>query len=239
MAPRSVQVVWLDHPPVNAVNRELLDTIERAIDEPEDATRVLVLRGRGDRAFSAGADITSFTGGDPWLAAALQRTADRIEQSPVPVLAAIHGFCLGGGLELALACDLRIATEDARLGLPEIRLGLMPGGGGTQRLPRLIGPGRARSMLLTGEQIPAVKAQVWGLVEFVVGTLDEGVDQYAGALAAQSPNALRELRRLLRETCGEPSYERELEAFTRCLASDDGREGVAAFLEKREPRWGS
>jgi methylglutaconyl-CoA hydratase len=94
-------------------------------------------------------------------------------------------------------------------------------------------------MLLTGEQIPAVKAQVWGLVEFVVGTLDEGVDQYAGALAAQSPNALRELRRLLRETRGEPSYERELEAFTRCLASDDGREGVAAFLEKREPRWGS
>jgi len=232
----AMRTVWLDNPPVNAVSRELLDEIERELAGLDDAVRVVVLRGRGERAFSAGADVRDLAGGDAGLAEAIQRTADAIEASPVPVLAAIHGFCLGGGLELALACDLRIATEDAKLGFPEIRLGLIPGGGGTQRAPRLIGPARAKSMFMSGDQIPAVKAQVWGLVEFVVDDLDEGVEQYGGGLAAQSPQALRELRALLRETAGEPSYERELEAFRRCLEGD-GREGVAAFLEKREPRW--
>jgi len=236
MPGEALRTVWLDNPPVNAVSRELLDEIERELAGLDDAVRVVVLRGRGERAFSAGADVRDLAGGDAGLAEAIQRTADAIEASPVPVLAAIHGFCLGGGLELALACDLRIATEDAKLGFPEIRLGLIPGGGGTQRAPRLIGPGRAKSMFMSGDQIPAVKAQVWGLVEFVVDDLDEGVEQYGGGLAAQSPQALRELRALLRETAGEPSYERELEAFRRRLEGD-GREGVAAFLEKREPRW--
>ena len=237
MTDGAVKTVWLDNPPVNALNLAMLETIERAIAEPDEATRVLVLRGRGERAFSAGGDISDFAGGDPSLAAAIQRTASLIETAPVPVLAAIHGYCLGGGLELALACDLRFATEDARLGFPEIRLGLIPGGGGTQRAQWLIGSGRAKSMLMSGDQIPAVKAQVWGLVEFVVETLDKGVEQYAGGLATQSPHALRELRQLLRETRDAPSYEREFEAFTRCLASEDGREGVAAFLEKRAPNW--
>ena len=132
---------------------------------------------------------------------------------------------------------MRFATEDAKFGFPEIRLGLIPGGGGTQRAQRLIGTGRAKSMLMSGDQIPAPKAQLWGLVEYVVETLDEGIEQLGGGLASQSPHALRELRELLRETQGAPSYERELEAFTRCLQSHDGREGVAAFLEKREPRW--
>jgi enoyl-CoA hydratase / 3-hydroxyacyl-CoA dehydrogenase len=237
MTPPVVKVVWLDNPPVNAVNFAMLQTIERTLAELDEAVCVVVLRGRGDRAFSAGADVTDLADGDPGLAAAIQRTATTIENAPVPVVAAIHGFCLGGGLELALACDLRFATEDARFGFPEIRLGLIPGGGGTQRAQRLIGLGRARSMLMSGDQIPAVKAQVWGLVEFVVETLDEGIEQYAGGLATQSPRALRELRQLLRETRDRPDYELELAAFTRCLHSADGREGVAAFLEKREPRW--
>ena len=153
------------------------------------------------------------------------------------MLAAIQGFCLGGGLELALACDLRFCTEDSKFGFPEIRLGLIPGGGGTQRAPRLVGAARAASMLLLGDQVPAPKAQLWGLIDFVVDSLDEGVEIYGGGLAAQSPQALRELRQLLRETRGAPDYERELESFTRLLQSADGREGVAAFLEKREPRW--
>jgi enoyl-CoA hydratase/carnithine racemase len=153
------------------------------------------------------------------------------------VLAAIQGYCLGGGLELALACDMRFCTEDSKFGFPEIRLGLIPGGGGTQRAPRLIGPGRAMSMMMSGDQVPAPKAQLWGLVEYVVDTLDEGVEQFGGGLSSLSPNALRELRQLLRDTRDAPDYRRELEAFTRCLASDDGREGIAAFLEKREPRW--
>ena len=237
MALPVVEVVWLDNPPVNAVTFAMLDEIERAIGEVGESTRALVLRGRGERAFSAGADVTDFAGGDPGLAAAIQRTADAIENAPVPVLAAIQGFCLGGGLELALACDLRFCTEDSKFAFPEIRLGLIPGGGGTQRVQRLIGPGRAKSMLMSGDQVPAPKAQLWGLVEYVVDTLDEGVEQFGGGLASLSPFAMRELRQLLRDTRDAPSYERELEAFTRCLRSGDGREGVAAFLEKREPRW--
>jgi enoyl-CoA hydratase/3-hydroxyacyl-CoA dehydrogenase len=237
MALPVVKVVWLDNPPVNAVTHEMLETIERAVGEAGDSTQVLVLRGRGERAFSAGADVTDFATGDAGLAAAIQRTADAIENAPVPVLAAVQGFCLGGGLELALACDLRFCTEDSKFGFPEIRLGLIPGGGGTQRAARLIGPGRARSMLMSGDQVPAPKAQLWGLVEYVVDTLEEGVEQFGGGLASLSPSAMRELRQLLRETRDAPSYERELEAFTRCLQSADGREGVAAFLEKREPRW--
>jgi enoyl-CoA hydratase/carnithine racemase len=233
----TIRTVWLDNPPVNAIDDAMLATIERALEALDEATRVLVLRGRGERAFSVGADVREFVDGDGSLAAAIQRTAARIEASPVPVVAAIQGFCLGGGLELALACDLRIATEDSSLGFPEVRLGLMPGGGGTQRAPRLIGPGRARWMVLSGDRIPAIKAQVWGLVEFIVESLDEGVEQLAGTLAAQSPSTLREIRRLLDETRDERSDERELEAFLRCLASEDGREGVAAFLEGRPPGW--
>src|SRR5262245_19690333 len=137
MALPVVKVVWLDNPPVNAVDPAMLETIERAIDEVGESTRVLVLRGRGERAFSVGADLTDLAGGDPSLAAAIQRTANAIENAPVPVLAAIQGFCLGGGLELALACDLRFCTEDSKFGFPEIRLGLIPGGGGTQRAVRL------------------------------------------------------------------------------------------------------
>jgi enoyl-CoA hydratase/3-hydroxyacyl-CoA dehydrogenase len=237
MALPVVKVVWLDNPPVNAIDQAMLDTIERAIDEVGESTRVLVLRGRGERAFSVGADVTDFADGEPRLAVAIQRTAAAIEGAPVPVLAAIQGFCLGGGLELALACDLRFCTEDSKFGFPEIRLGLIPGGGGTQRAVRLIGPGRAASMLMSGDQVPAPKAQLWGLVEYVVDTLDEGVEQFGGGLASLSPFAMRELRQLLRDTSERPSYERELEAFTRCLQEGDGREGVAAFLEKREPRW--
>jgi enoyl-CoA hydratase/3-hydroxyacyl-CoA dehydrogenase len=237
MAPPVVKVVWLDNPPVNAITHGMLETIERTLAELDENVGVVVLRGRGERAFSVGADVNDFAGGDPGLAAAIQRTADAIERAPVPVLAAIQGYCLGGGLELALACDIRFCTEDSKFGFPEIRLGLIPGGGGTQRAQRLIGPGRARSMLMSGDQVPAPKAQLWGLVEYVVDTLDEGVEQIGGGIAATSPCALRELRALLRETRDEPSFEAELAAFARLLASGDGREGVAAFLEKREPRW--
>ena len=239
MAVPVVKVVWLDNPPVNALTRELVESVERAVTEVEEPTRVLVLRGRGDRAFSVGADVTNLASGDPALAAGIQRTADAIANAPVPVVAAIQGYCLGGGLELALACDLRFATEDSKYGFPEIRLGLIPGGGGTQRAPRLLGPARAGSMLLLGDQVPAPKAQLWGLIDFVVDSLDEGIEIYGGGLASTSPHALRELRQLLRETRERPSYTRELEVFTRCLQSGDGREGIAAFLEKREPRWSS
>jgi enoyl-CoA hydratase/3-hydroxyacyl-CoA dehydrogenase len=234
-----IRTVWLDNPPVNAVNRVIIDALWDAFESLDDETRVVVLRGRGERAFSAGAVIGGFVSADASSErpAGIQPVADLIEGAPVPVVAAIHGYCLGGGLEIALACDLRVAHVDAQLGFPEVRLGLLPGGGGTQRAPRLISRGRAAWLAMSGERIPARQAEAWGLVEFVVDDLDAGIEQVAGALAKQSPHALREIKRLLHETRDERSDEKEFEAFARCLQSEDGQEGVAAFLEKREPTW--
>ncbi len=232
----AIETVWLDNPPVNAVGPAVVGAVTEALERLAPETRVLVLRGRGAKAFSAGADIAGFRSSDGG-ARAIQRLADRIEAAPVPVVAAIHGYCLGGGLELALACDLRIAHVDAELGFPEVRLGLLPGGGGTQRAPRLVGPGRARWLIMSGERVPAATAGEWGLVEFVVDDLDAGVARYAGVLAEQSPDALRRIKEVLRRTRDVRSDAVEAEAFAAALASDDGREGIAAFLEKRAPSW--
>jgi enoyl-CoA hydratase/carnithine racemase len=233
-----IKTVWLDNPPVNAINRDVVATLWDGLRELDSDTRVVVLRGRGERAFSAGVDIATFRGEMPsGPPGAVQPMANLIEAIPVPVIAAIHGFCLGGGLELALACDLRIAHTDAWFGFPEIRLGLIPAGGGTQRLPRLIGQGRASWLLMSGGRIPARQAESWGLVELVVDDLETGVEQVAGTLAKQSPHALRQIKSLLYATQDARSDEEELQAFFRCLHSEDGQEGVAAFLEKRAPRW--
>ena len=234
-----IKTVWLDNPPVNAVDRGIIDTLWSAFEQLDDDVHAVVLRGKGDRAFSAGADIAGFQGeGDSsGRPGGIQPVADLIESAPVPVVAAIHGYCLGGGLEIALACDLRIAHADAQLGFPEVNLGLLPGGGGTQRAPRLISPGRARWLVMSGERIPASTAEAWGLVEFVVDDLDEGIARYVEPLAKQSPHALRQIKALLHDTRDERSDEREVIAFAACLESEDGQEGVAAFLEKREARW--
>jgi len=234
-----IKTVWLDNPPVNAVNRVIIDTLWTELEDLGDDVRAVVLRGRGDRAFSAGADIAGFQGdGDAsGRPAGIQPVADLIERTPVPVVAAIHGYCLGGGLEIALACDLRIAHADAQLGFPEVNLGLLPGGGGTQRAPRLTSPGRARWLIMSGERIPARTAEAWGLVEFVVDDLEAGIARYVEPLAKQSPHALRQIKSLLQDTRDARDDEREVEAFVACLQSEDGQEGVAAFLEKRRPRW--
>jgi enoyl-CoA hydratase/carnithine racemase len=238
MADAAITTVWLDNPPVNAVGPAIHDAISAALDGLSPETRVVVLRGKGERAFSAGADIGGFKASDGG-ARRIQELADRIEVAEVPVVAAIHGYCLGGGLEIALACDLRIAQRDAKLGFPEVNLGLLPGGGGTQRAPRLIGLGRATWLVMSGEHIPAEQAERWGLVEFVVDDLDTGIEEVAGKLAKQSGTALREIKQLLLATRDERSDDAESEAFARRLASEDGREGVAAFLEKRAPSWSS
>jgi enoyl-CoA hydratase/carnithine racemase len=232
-----IKTVWFDNPPVNAVNRDVAATLWAELGDVSEETRVVVLRGKGERAFSAGADISGFSGSEGESAAEVQRLADLIETAPVPVIAAIHGYCLGGGLELALACDMRIAHVDAQLGFPEVRLGLLPGGGGTQRAPRIVGPGRAAWMIMSGERVPARQAEAWGLVDLTFDDLDAGVVHVAGTLAKQSPQALREIKQLLRATRDERDYAGEYEAFVRCLRSEDGKEGVAAFLEKREPSW--
>ncbi len=246
----AVAVVTIDHPPVNALSAALLEELEAELDrlDGDPATRAIVLRGAGEKAFVAGADISEFPtlrdagpseGGS---ARGIQKLAARMDAADTPFVAAIHGWCLGGGLELASACDVRVASDDARLGQPEIKLGLIPGGGGTQRLPRLVGIGRALLLNIGGEPIDARTAYEWGLVEKVVpqAELLDAALEIARTFAARSPHAvavLRELARTTRDLSLEEGLRREAEAFRRCLASEDGQEGVAAFLEKREPQF--
>jgi enoyl-CoA hydratase len=244
----AVALVTIDNPPLNQLATPLLEELEAEVDrlDHDEGTRAIVLRGAGERAFVAGADIKEFpsvadTGreaGGP--ANALQSLGHRMDAARTPFVAAVHGFCLGGGLELAMCCDVRICSDDAKLGQPEIKLGLIPGGGGTQRLPRLVGLGRANLLNLGGEFIDAQTAYAWGLVEKVVprDELMGAATAVAAAFAAQSPHAiavLRELARTTRDLPLEEGLRREADAFSRCLASEDGREGVAAFIEKRPP----
>lgn len=248
----AVAVVTVDHPPVNALSAPLLEELEAEIErlDADESVRAIVLRGAGERAFVAGADISEF----PSLRAAadeaheggsargIQKLGHRMDAAHKPFVAAIHGFCLGGGLELAMCCDIRIAAEGAQLGQPEIKLGLIPGGGGTQRLPRLVGLGRAQLLNMTGDFIDARTAYEWGLVERVVPLeeLLEAALEIARTIAERSPVAigvLRELSRTTRDLPLEEGLRREADGFRRCLASEDGAEGVAAFLEKREPQF--
>jgi enoyl-CoA hydratase/carnithine racemase len=245
-----VAVVTITNPPMNQLSSGLLAELEAEIDRlgGDDDTRAVVLRGGGDRAFVAGADIKEFPALRESAAASveegsarrIQRVGRRMDVSHTPFVAAIQGFCLGGGLELAMCCDVRVCADDAKLGQPEIKLGLIPGGGGTQRLPRLVGYGRALLMNLGGEFLDAATAYDWGLVEKVVprAELESAALEIARSFAARSPFAVAVLRELARETRDLPLEEglrREAEAFRRCLASEDGLEGVSAFIEKREP----
>jgi enoyl-CoA hydratase len=247
-----VAVVTIDHPPVNALSAPLLEELEAEIErlDADDSVRAIVLRGAGDRAFVAGADISEFPSlreaaaeaQESGSARGIQKVGARMDKARKPFVAAIHGFCLGGGLELAMCCDIRVASEDAQLGQPEIKLGLIPGGGGTQRLPRLVGLGRAMLLNMTGDFIDAKTAYDWGLVEKVVPR-EELLDAATGiarTISERSPVAvgiLRELTRTTRDLPLEEGLRREADGFRRCLESEDGAEGVAAFLEKREPQF--
>jgi len=246
-----VAVVTIDHPPVNALSAPLLEELEEELValDADEGVRAIVLKGAGERAFVAGADISEFpslretapqqNGGS---ARGIQKLGHRMDAAHTPFVAAIHGFCLGGGLELAMCCDIRVCSEDAQLGQPEIKLGLIPGGGGTQRLPRLVGLGRALLLNLTGDFVDAATAYEWRLVEKVVPReeLLETALGIARTIAARSPVSvavLRELARTTRDLPLEEGLRREADGFRRCLESEDGAEGVAAFLEKREPQF--
>ncbi len=246
----AVAVVTIDHPPVNALSTALLEELETELArlDEDGSVRAIVLRGGGEKAFVAGADISEFpalrksAGQEGGSARGIQRLGAHMDAADTPFVAAIQGFCLGGGLELAMCCDIRVAAEDARLGQPEIKLGLIPGGGGTQRLPRLVGLGRAMLLNLTGDFVDGRTAYEWGLVERVVPreALLESALEIAHAIAERSPHSvavLRELARTCRDLPLEEGLRREAEGFRRCLASEDGLEGVTAFLEKREPRF--
>ncbi len=245
----AVALVTSDNPPMNALSSALVEELETEIDalDTDDGVRAIVLRGAGERAFVAGADIKEFpalreSATEGGSARGIQRLGHRMDAARTPFVAAIRGFCLGGGLELAMCCDVRVCAADAMLGQPEIKLGLIPGGGGTQRLPRLVGHGRAMFLNLTGEFVDAETASAWGHVEKGVpaDAREEEALRVAGQMAAQSPHAvavLRELARTTRDLPLEEGLRREADGFVRCLRSEDGAEGVAAFIEKREPRF--
>jgi len=233
---------------LNALNRQTLQELYGAVIDAsgDDKVRVIVITGSGDKAFVAGADVAEIRELTPSEARRFsqfgQNLMSMIESLDKPVIAAINGFALGGGLELALACHLRIATRNARLGLPEIKLGIMPGFGGTQRLARLIGKTRALELVLGGEPIAAERGAELGLINRVVEpeALEEAARQMAEPLVTAAPEAVRGiLQATLQGTDGplENGLALETARFALCCSTEDMREGTAAFLEKRPPKF--
>ena len=244
-----VATITLNRPDVrNAMNTALREAMLERFTAlcTDDDVRVIVVTGAGDRAFSAGADIREFV--EPLVPTQFREQRRRIDfrqvmdRCPQPIIAAIRGVALGGGLELALACDIRIAAEDALLGLTEIYLAIIPGGGGTQRLPRLIGRGKALEMILTGARIGAAEARYLGLVERVVPAADvmTAAQELARELAGKAPVALRYAKEAVvkgLEMSLADGHRLEGDLSTLLHTTDDRLEGARAFLEKRKPSW--
>lgn len=244
-----VATISLNRPDVlNAMNDVMRGELTRCFTDLaiDDAVRVIVVTGRGDRAFSAGADIREFVEPQPPTRFREQRKRldfrQAMDRCPQPIIAAVRGYALGGGLELALACDLRIAGDDAQFGLTEINLAIIPGGGGTQRLPRLLGRGKALEMILTGMRINAAEALRLGLVERVVAPADvlQQAQELARTLAQKAPVALRYAKEAVVKGLELPLAEGlrlEADLSTLLRTTEDRVEGARAFLDKRPPRW--
>lgn len=233
---------------LNALNPSVVAEMASVVEaiRADEAIRVLIITGTGDRAFVAGADIAAMSAMSPMEGLEFSQSGHRvlqaIEDLPIPVIAAVNGFALGGGLELAMACDLIIASEKARFGQPEINLGLIPGFGGTQRLPHRIGHPRAREVVMTGDMFDAQTALQWGLVGKVVPAdqLMAEARTLAEKLVGKSAVALRQAKAALRAaiTMEEDAGLRfEQQAFGVVFASGDRVEGTKAFVEKRAPQW--
>jgi len=225
------------------VRVELLAALAEA--ERDEGVGVVVLTGAGEKAFIAGADIGEFAGRTPFDQRAAMRTPrifDVMATFPKPVIAMINGFCLGGGCELAMSCDIRVASDRASFGQPEINLGLIPGGGGTQRMPRLIGLGQAMRLILSGDRIPVAEAKEIGLVDLVFPheALREKTLELATRIAARSPLTLKVAKEAVRASerlAIEEGLMWERDLFCLCFSSADKQEGVEAFLAKRPPAW--
>ncbi|HEX74953.1 MAG TPA: crotonase [Dehalococcoidia bacterium] len=233
----------------NALNQAVrleLQQVLRDI-EADDSVRVAIVTGAGDKAFISGADITELKEMTPIACEARASTLGQqlftdLENLGVPVIAMINGFCLGGGCELAMCCDIRIASENAKLGQPEINIGIFPGAGGTQRLPRLVGWGKAKELLYTGRMIDAAEAERIGLVDKVVpqDKLDSTVTELAKTIVSKSPIIIKLLKRVINtgmHTNLPDGLSYEKSTFSLCFATEDHSEGMAAFLEKREPEF--
>ncbi|GAA1834109.1 enoyl-CoA hydratase/isomerase family protein [Agromyces salentinus] len=244
-----VAVVTIDRPrALNALSGDVLEALDAAFVQITDAAasvRGVLLVGEGGRAFVAGADISAMQGRGPEegerMARLGHRVAERIEACPAPVIACVDGFALGGGLELALACDLIYATDASAFGQPEVRLGLIPGFGGTVRLPRVVGPARARELIYTGRRIDTEEAVRAGLVARRFPDRDAllaGARETIALIAQNSPVAVADAKHVLVAAAGRPTgeaVELEIDGFMHSFGTDDMREGVTAFLEKRTP----
>lgn len=250
MIDAGVATVTLNRPSaLNALNQAMIAELDHALDAlgADETLRAVIITGAGERAFAAGADVREFTTlADKRAAQALAERAhavfEKIGTLPKPVIAAINGFALGGGLELALACDIRLAADSAVLGLPEVTLGLMPGWGGTTRLVRLIGPGATKLLVFSGRRIGADEALQRGIVEQVFPQADLLPEALALArhFASLPPRSLAHAKESINYAHDVPLKEanaREAALFGRLLATEDGREGVQAFLDKRAAQW--
>jgi enoyl-CoA hydratase len=242
----TVAVLTINRPDkLNALNNKVHQEGVAALDElrSDDAVRVLVITGAGEKAFVAGADISEFEGQTP----VTQRDAfherslfNSIDNFPKPVIAMVNGFCLGGGNELSMACDLRLCSENARFAQPEINLGIMCGGGGTQRLTNLVGESKAMEMILTGDMFDAATAEKIGLVNHVypAAELEAKTMELANKIAEKAPIALqlsKEAVKFASRSNLDEGLRREVDLFAICFSTEDKQEGVSAFLEKRKP----
>jgi enoyl-CoA hydratase/carnithine racemase len=245
----AVAVVTVDNPPVNALTNATVDALAECAERlrTDGGVRAVVLTGSGDRAFVAGADLDEFSealSDAGWIEDHTLRTRRMLaalETLPMPVIAAVQASAIGGGLEVALVCDLIVADPEARFGLPEVKLGLMPGAGGTQRLPRRVGVGHAKELLLLGGTIDAQKAAAIGLVNRISapGAALAEAAALAGKLAELPAQSLRAIKTSVDEAATngalDAGLDRERELFLQLFATADAREGVSAFVEKRRP----
>jgi len=243
-----VAILTINRPEkMNALNQAVRDSMLEILGqiEKDDSVGAIVITGAGEKSFVAGADIGEFDGRSPFdqrEAMRFPRVFDVMASFPKPVIAMINGFCLGGGCEMAMSCDIRVASEKARFGQPEINLGLIPGGGGTQRMPRIIGMGQAMRLILSGDMIFGAEAKEIGLADLVFPPeeLREKTLELAQAIASKSPLTLRVAKEAMRasERMSVDDgivYERDL--FCLCFSSEDKAEGVDAFLNKRAAEW--
>ncbi len=240
-----VAIAWLERPPANSISPEVVEALERvwaAVADPGEV-RALVFASANPMLFCAGADIKAFTTMDETAGRALVERMHallrKMERAPLVTIAAVNGAALGGGCELAMACDIRLAAESATFGQPEISLGIIPGFGGTQRLPRLVGEARALEMNLSGESISAQVAYEIGLAHRVVDDheLFETALSWARKLAERPPLAVEQIKRVSAAGDLDAGIEAESAAFAQVFGSEDAREGIAAFLEKRPPEF--
>lgn len=244
----NVATVTIDNPAANTWDGESLPALKAVVEalNANDQVYALVLTGAGEKFFSAGADLKLFSDGDPetarTMAVAFGEAFETLSDFRGVSIAAINGFAMGGGLEVAMACDIRIAEEQAQLALPEAKVGLLPCAGGTQRLTQLVGEGWAKRMILCGERVTAAKALEIGLVEEVVatGTALEVAKALAVKVGGQSPTSVAACKRLIhsaRDIAIANGLAAERDEFVQLFSTEDQREGVNAFLEKRAPEW--